>query len=87
MIPKTERDADAAILAAATPEKEAMSPEYQEAMRRLGDSLDPKDGWRPLTVDGEIIAWIQVPLGQAERGFKEALAHLACGFGNKRGKC
>lgn len=62
-----------------------MSLEYQDAMRRLGDSLDPKDGWKPLTVEGKIIAWIQSPL-LGERLFKEALAHLACGLGNKGGE-
>lgn len=62
-----------------------MSDEYKEAMRKLGEGKDAKDGWRPLKVDGEIIAWIQTPL-LPEHLLKETFAHLACRIGNKVGK-
>lgn len=64
-----------------------LTPEYEEALRKLGEGKDPKDGWRPIVVDGLAVAWLQVSGdGSGERGLQEAAAHLACRFPNKRGE-
>ena len=65
-----------------------LTAEYKEALRKLAEGKDPKDGWRPIIIDGLAVAWIQASRdGSGERGLQEAAAHLACGFGRKRGEC
>jgi len=61
-----------------------MSDEYNEAMRKLGETHRPEDGWRPLTVDGEVIGYIHIPAGVDPR---EAMLRTAMSIGQQRGQC
>lgn len=67
--------------------REPLTDEYKDALRKLAEGKDPKDGWRPVIIDGLAVAWVQVSLDlSTERGLHEAAAYLACCFGNKRGE-